>query len=144
MKRVIVALLAIFGLALSGCSSTSTVGNGKIDPVEEATIRLAIGTAMSAYPAAVEPAYLVSSALLVALGEQQSGALTDLIDVVIANEVSKLNLDPVTTQSFNDLVILIKAKIQELLNTEKIEASNTYIVVKDLIKIVNEAAVARR
>ena len=146
VAMILTTIISMFVLTGCGSSTSSTLGNGKIDPVEKATLNVAIGAAMSAYPAAIEPAYIVSGALLVALGgdNAEMASITTVVDNVIAEQVNKLDMDKATKASFNDLVALIRIKVESILLTEKIESTNTYVVVKDLVKIINEAAAARR
>ena len=141
MKKWIAAFLLCL---LTACSAqNNTIGNGKLDPVEAAALKVGIGVALNAKPELIAPVKVVSGALLVALNGSVSASLTDVIDLVIAAEVEKLNLDPLTKASFMEFVALAKANIQTTISTEKIEASNTYIVVYEFIKLINESATLR-
>ena len=67
---LIIAMFAVLGVNLmAGCSpqGDSTLGNGKVDLVEAATIRVAVGMAFTARPDTVVPAYRVATGLLVVL-----------------------------------------------------------------------------
>ena len=146
MKSILIIPLLL--LLLSACSNSkpNTIGNGVVDPVEEATLRLSISLAFDSYPVAVEPAYIVSSVLLSKLNdtEMDDAALLNTVDVVVKDKTEELNLKNSDKAAFNLLIIIVKEKIKELINVEKIPESQRVIVIKDLIKIVNEVAKARR
>jgi len=142
-------LLALLFLALAvtfnACQGgKTTVGNGTVDAVEAATIRVAVGLALSAKPEAVAPAYAVSTALL-AIIDKDAGttALADTIKDAITKETARLDLDPVTAASFGDLVALVEAEIRARLAAADISASARMVVIRDVIAIVQEAAAAR-
>lgn len=138
-----VFLLMAVVLGLAGCNGT-TIGNGKIDPVEAATIRVAVGAAMSAKPSAIPPAYAVSTALLALTDPEQGKFVTvALIKDAIAKETAKLKLDPYTAASFGDLVGIIETKLAERLQQADIHPSERVIVIRAVIAIVAEAAAAR-
>ena len=90
MKSILIIPLLL--LLLSACSSSkpNTIGNGVVDPVEEATLRLSISLAFDSYPVAVEPAYIVSSVLLSNINdtEMDDAALQPTSNTGI-NEVAK-------------------------------------------------------
>jgi len=139
MKHL-VALLAL--LILTGCAGTAKVQDGKLDPVEAATIRVAVGAAMSAYPKAIPASYAVSTALLVGLsGDYVS--LAPAVDLIIEREVAQLNLDAPTKASFNDLVALIRARLMQQLQIEGVDAAGQKVMVRELVLIVQESAKAR-
>ena len=146
MKSILIIPLLL--LLLSACSSSkpNTIGNGVVDPVEEATLRLSISLAFDSYPVAVEPAYIVSSVLLSKLNdtEMNNAALLNTVDAIIKDKTEELNLKNSDKAAFNLLIIIVKEKIKELINVEKIPESQRVVVIKDLIKIVNETAKARR
>lgn len=146
MKSILIIPLLL--LLLSACSSSkpNTIGNGVVDPIEEATLRLSISLAFDSYPVAVEPAYIVSSVLLSKLNdtEMDDAALLNTVDVVVKDKTEELNLKNSDKATFNLLIIIVKEKIKELINVEKIPESQRVVVIKDLIKIVNEVAKARR
>ena len=146
MKSILIIPLLL--LLLSACSSPkpNTIGNGVVDPVEEATLRLSISLAFDSYPVAVEPAYIVSSVLLSKLNdtEMNNAALLNTVDAVVKDKTKELNLKDSDKAAFNLLIIIVKERIKELINVEKIPESQRVFVIKDLIKIVNEVAKARR
>ena len=146
MKSILIIPLLL--LLLSACSSSkpNTIGNGVVDPVEEATLRLSISLAFDSYPVAVEPAYIVSSVLLSKLNdtEMDDAVLINIVDAVVKDKTEELNLKNSDKAAFNLLIIIVKEKIKELINVEKIQESQRVVVIKDLIKIVNEVAKARR
>ena len=139
MKSILIIPLLL--LLLSACSSSkpNTIGNGVVDPIEEATLRLSISLAFDSYPVAVEPAYIVSSVLLSKLNdtEMDDAALLNTVDVVVKDKTKELNLKNSDKAAFNLLIIIVKEKIKELINIEKIPESQRVVVIKDLIKIVN-------
>ena len=146
MKSILIIPLLL--LLLSACSSSkpNTIGNGVVDPVEEATLRLSISLAFDSYPVAVEPAYIVSSVLLSKLNdtEMDDAVLLNTVDAVVKDKTEELNLKNSDKAAFNLLIIIVKEKIKEIINVEKIQESQRVVVIKDLTKIVNEVAKARR
>ena len=146
MKSILIIPLLL--LLLSACSSSkpNTIGDGVVDPVEEATLRLSISLAFDSYPVAVEPAYIVSSVLLSKLNdtEMDDAALLNTVDAVVKDKTKELNLKNSDKAAFNLLIIIVKERIKEIINVEKISESQRVVVIKDLIKIVNEVAKARR
>ena len=146
MKSILIIPLLL--LLLSACSNSkpNTIGNGVFDPIEEATLRLSISLAFDSYPVAVEPAYIVSSVLLSKLNdtEMDDAVLLNTVDAVVKDKTKELNLKNSDKAAFNLLIIIVKEKIKELINVEKIPESQRVVVIKDLIKIVNEVAKARR
>lgn len=146
MKSILIIPLLLLLLLACSSSKPNTIGNGVVDPVEEATLRLSISLAFDSYPVAVEPAYIVSSVLLSKLNdtEMNNAALLNTVDVIVKDKTKELNLKDSDKAAFNLLVIIVKEKIKELINVEKIPESQRVVVIKDLIKIVNETAKARR
>lgn len=135
------------GLLLSlaacfGSKGSSTLGNGQVDAVEAATLRVAVGLAMTARPDTVAPAHAVGTALLAVLADDSQPVPTSAIEQTIIAKMVELNLDPASQQSFNDLILLIKAKIIEQLAMAT-QGTNRIVVVRDIIKIVRETATAR-
>ena len=146
MKSILIIPLLLLLLSACSCSKPNTIGNGIVDPVEEATLRLSISLAFDSYPVAVEPAYIVSSVLLSKLNdtEMDDAVLLNTVDAVVKDKTKELNLKNSDKAAFNLLIIIVKEKIKELINVEKIPESQRVVVIKDLIKIVNEVAKARR
>ena len=148
MKKNLIVMLLIVGLfvplfsACTGPDGTTTLGNGKVDPVEAASLRVAVGLAFTARPDAIAPAYAVSTAILAVLPDGASAVPVSEIDNVIADQTAKLKLDPVTLQSFNDLVALAKAQITEQLGSQT-PTSQAVVVVRDVVTIIQQTAAAR-
>lgn len=149
MSRFLAVMLAVIclGVSLVGCIESgdgingTTIGDGKVDAVEAAEIRLAVGLAFAGHPEIVAPTYGIATAILAATGDQ--GAVdAAVIDGVIGREVAKLGLDPVTLQSFNDLVALAKAKIMAHL-PDQADRTGRLVVVRDVVEIIRQAAAAR-
>lgn len=141
--RGLMATLFI-GLIVSifiGCTGKSNVGDGKIDAVEEAEIRVAVGLVLSAKPELVPVAALVTSKLLDVMSDDYLSALS-IVDIVIASETETLKLTPEEKISFNDLVVLVKAKILSQVG-EGTGDNSRLVMVKQVIRIVNESANAR-
>lgn len=146
MKSILIIPLLLLLLSACSTSKPNTIGNGVVDPIEEATLRLSISLAFDSYPVAVEPAYIVSSVLLSKLNdtEMDDAALLNTVDVVVKDKTKELNLKNSDKAAFNLLIIIVKERIKEVINVEKIPESQRVVVIKDLIKIVNEVAKARR
>lgn len=146
MKSILIIPLLLLLLSACSTSKPNTIGNGVVDPVEEATLRLSISLAFDSYPVAVEPAYIVSSVLLSKLNdtEMDDAVLINIVDAVVKDKTKELNLKNSDKAAFNLLIIIVKEKIKEIINVEKIPESQRVVVIKDLIKIVNEVAKARR
>ena len=146
MKSILIIPLLLLLLSACSTSKPNTIGNGVVDPVEEATLRLSISLAFDSYPVAVEPAYIVSSVLLSNLNdtEMDDAALLNTVDAVVKDKTKELNLKNSDKATFNLLIIIVKERIKEIINVEKIPESQRVVVIKDLIKIVNETAKARR
>ena len=146
MKKLIIGLVMCVFLALQGCATdgTSTIGDGKIDPVEAAVIQLSVGASMAAYPKTVIPAFEVTSALL-ALRDDNTIEIIELssLDSALTIETAKLNLDPLTLQSFNDLVEVVKASIAQKLDVQGILPDEKLVVAWKVVEIVNATAKAR-
>ena len=140
LLKLIVALLVSLMLFI-GCSGKTNIGDGKIDTVEEAEIRIAVGLILSSRPETVPMAYLVSEKLLQIMSDDYISTL-DAVDIIVAREVKQIKFTPEETASFNDLLILVKAKISEQVNTTTVDGARL-IMVKQVIKIVNESSKAR-
>ena len=123
MKSILI--IPILLLLLSACSTSkpNTIGNGVVDP-----------------------AYIVSSVLLSNINdtEMDDAALLNTVDAVVKDKTKELDLKNSDKAAFNLLIIIVKENIKELINVEKIPESQRVVVIKDLIKIVNEVAKARR
>jgi len=135
-------LLLVLLAACFANKGTSALGNGQMDAVEAATLRVAVGLAFTARPDTALPAYTAATAVLAALGEGGESVPASIIDHVIADKLNALNLDPATRASFNDLALLIKARIVEQLGTGSTGPQKA-VVVRDIVEIVRETAAAR-
>jgi len=136
MKFLSIALLCL----VMGCSTVAV--NGDLDPVETATIRVAVGLAMTAEPKTVIPAYAISTALLAIMDGSETSTL-DILDKAVYEEIEKLDLTDLEKASFMDLVALVKARIAQQLNLPDIDAAQKLVIVKSIIQIVRDAAAAR-
>nr|WP_321466768.1 hypothetical protein [uncultured Desulfobulbus sp.] len=128
-----------------GCSENgSTLGNGQVDQVEAATIRVAVGLALTARPDTAAPAYAASTAILALLDEGTGeSALAATIDTALTAKLDELHLDAATKQSMVDLSLLIKAQILEQLGAANIGASAKKVLVRQVVAIVQQTAGAR-
>lgn len=143
---LIALVLAVLIAFACGCSQQgeSTIGNGKVDLVEAATIRVAVGLAFSARPDTVEPAYRVATGLLVVLdAEADKTALAKTIQVALAEETKKLHLDAATAASFADLVALIEAQIMRKAQRLTGDHITKAVILRDVLTIVRDTAAAR-
>ena len=153
MKRfhIIFTLLfvAFFAIGLTACNEAgtgkSTLGNGKVDPIEAAALRVVVGMAFTARPDTIIPAHAVSTAILATMDAGSgTGAAVPLsaIDGVIAEQTAKLHLDPASLQSFNDLVLLVKAQVAQQLGANA-DIAQTLVVAHDVVLVVQQTAAAR-
>lgn len=144
---LIIALLCLLAMAvLFGCGKQqgATVGDGRVDQVEAATIQVAVGLAMTARPDTVAPAYAVSTAILAVLdADNGETALAAAIDTALAEKVDDLHLDAPTKASVQDLALLVKAQIMEQLSSANLPASEKRVVVRDVVAIVQQTAAIR-
>jgi hypothetical protein len=139
MKKFLVAI-AILSMLISGCAGdgTGTVGNGKIDAVEAATIQLAVGVIMNAHPEVVPIANIVSTELLEFI-DGDSSTTVSMVDAFLVKKVDNLNLDVYAKASFMELVTLVKAEIANRIG--KVEyTGKEMVIVSDFLKIVQSAA----
>lgn len=144
---LIIAMFFVAALAvMAGCSpqGDSTLGNGKVDLVEAATIRVAVGMAFTARPDTVVPAYRVATGLLVVLdADADKTALAKTIKTALAEETAKLHLDAATASAFTDLVGLIEAQLLQQLNAPEVSTSQKAVILRDVLTIVRDAAADR-
>lgn len=136
-------------LTASSCSNGTgiggtSIGDGKVDAVEAAELRVAVGLSFNARPDLIAPSYAVSTAILTGMMlTDKSISTIPQIDEIIAKETAKLKLDPLTQQSFNDLIALIKVKVVEQMGTVKIPDSNKMVVIHDIVFIIQQTSAAR-
>lgn len=143
MMKFLSVLLLVIAISFLGCQTTGTdsgIGDGKVDAVETAVIRLAVGGAMTSMPETVVPAYAVSKALLVAMDGDNPIKLS-LLSKAVEKKVDGLDLTVYEKQSVMDLVELVKAQIMDRIGG--LDAGDRIVVVKAVIQIVHDAAGAR-
>jgi len=143
MKKFIVGLAILAALSTQGCANSNFMTDTNIDPVEAATIQLSVGAAMAAYPKTVVPAFQVSSALLAVKNSDTNLVALSFLDDELAKETAKLNLDPLTLQSFNDLILLVRVSINNKLSDSNIPENEKLVMVWKVVEIVNATAKAR-
>lgn len=136
-------VLCVFMFSLSACTQTgtSTIGNGKIDTLEMATIQIAVGLAMNQKPETVIPSYLVTNELL-ALDANKVASFDDY-NLIVQKQIDSLNLDPMTKASALDLYMVVKEIIVSTLNKQGISEDQKYIVMMDIVKVINKSAKIR-
>jgi hypothetical protein len=132
-------VLIAFAAMVAGCVSTN-VGDGQVDAVEAATIRVAVGVSMSARPETVVPAYAVTKALLAVMDGTEAVKLKDL-ESVMNDQVEDLGLTPMEKAAVMDLAGLVKVNIEARL--ADIAPDMKLVVVRSVIEIVHETAAYR-
>lgn len=145
-KQITFVIVCIFMMTCGfQCTSnnTASIGDGKVDEVESATIRVAVGMTFTAKPELVPIAYGVSTALLDMIGTNTISTTTDMLSFAVDAQLNKLNLDAATKASFNDLVNLIKVKIKAQIKDVPVDQNEKIIVIRDIVKIIQETALAR-
>lgn len=143
MKKLCVAVMLSIAVLLNACAGgQSTIGNGKVDLVEAATIQVAVGLAFSAKPQTIVPAYAVSTALLKIMSKDQEKVIPSMIKDMVKLEIDKLKLDALTKASMLDLYQLIEAEVKSKIDLQ-IDASNKMIIIQQLVQIVHDSAEAR-
>jgi hypothetical protein len=147
LKMLLAGVFLSLTLALTSCAPNggTTLGDGQVDPVEAAVIQLSVGATMAAYPKTIVPAFQVTSAML-AMKTGSTSSIVELsgLDEILKAETAKLNLDPITLQSFNDLIVLVKASLNQQLANQGIALDDEKLVVAwKVVEIVNATAKAR-
>lgn len=143
MKKLCVAVMLSIAVLLNACAGgQSTIGNGKVDLVEAATIQVAVGLAFSAKPQTIVPAYAVSTALLKIMSKDQEKVIPSMIKDMVKLEIDKLKLDALTKASMLDLYQLIEAEVKSKIDLQ-VDASNKMIIIQQLVQIVHDSAEAR-
>ena len=143
MKKLLLLLFLIVTLFGCGCKDgKTTIGDGKVDMVEASTIRVAVGLAFAAKPNTVVPAYAISTALLQMTESDTEKVSPIFIEQALNSEIGKLNLDPLTVQSVNDLIVLIRAQIIDQIGVNN-DVQAKVIVIRQVIQIVHDSAGAR-
>ena len=141
MKKIIFILL--LALAMTGCAMTQNLGDGKVDEVEASVIRVAVGGALAAYPAAIAPAYAVSTAVLQFMDGSEAVDLS-MLESKAGDEINKLQLTDLEKQSAIDLLGVVKANIKaELTKAGITDPDAKLVVVKTVLEIIKESAKAR-
>lgn len=144
-KKILMFLSLILSFALFGCigcSENCTIGDGQVDEVESAVIKVAVGAALTAMPETVAPAYAVSTGLLTLLDGSEATTLGE-IDAALSEKLDELKITESEKQSVLDLVGLVKAKI--VMETEKtgIAENEKIVVVKTIVGIVQSTSASR-
>ena len=150
MKKLLsVVMILLLLVSLTSCTGTTgtssvvgNIGDGKVDEVEAASINLVVGAFLFANPKLIKPTYDVSSVLLAVI-DNKTITTVALLDGFLNSEVDKLNFDKVTTQSFKDLVKLVKAKMVQDLTISNIPESQKLVIVREVVSIVQQAAYVR-
>ncbi|EMS79205.1 hypothetical protein [Desulfotignum phosphitoxidans] len=138
---VMLVFMLVACLMAAGCAGTTArVGDGQVDAVETATIRLAVGAAMSVKPETIVPAYAVTKALLAVMDGTEAVQVKDL-EKVLVEQIEVLNLTPLEQQSMADLVGLIRANIEARISG--LAPGLQLVVVRAVVEIVHDAASAR-
>jgi len=146
MKNLFLTLI-IFMFSLTSCNQIniqSTIGNGKLDPIEKATIQLAVGIAMNEKPDSIIPAYMVTNELIALNNNTNNSVFTlEEYNLFVRKQVDSLDFDQMTKQSAIDLYVLVKEIIIGTLKSEGISEDQKYIIVMDIVKIINQSAKGR-
>lgn len=150
MKKLLsVVMILLLLVSLTSCTGTTgtssvvgNIGDGKVDEVEAASINLVVGAFLFANPKLIKPTYDVSSVLLAVI-DNKTITTVALLDGFLNSEVDKLNFDKVTTQSFKDLVKLVKARMVQDLTISNIPESQKLVIVREVVSIVQQAAYVR-
>lgn len=126
----------VMGLAMlmAGC----TLGNGVIDPVENAVIRVAVGTVLAKHPELIAPAYAVSTGMKVLIGNTEKQESLSLLEQELMLQLSELDLSLEEQIAAETLIGLLK---EELTKYESDEEKR--VVLRQLVYIVNETARCR-
>lgn len=143
MSKFLVAVMLSFAVMLNACAGgKTTLGNGKVDLVEAATIQVAVGLAFSAKPQTIVPAYAVSTALLKIMSNDTEKVIPSMLKSIVGDEIGKLKLDQLTTLAMIDLINLIETEIKSKLDLQT-EDSNKMIIIKQVIQIIHDSAETR-
>jgi len=126
-------------LMVTGCV-TKNIGDGQVDAVEAATIRVAVGVSMSARPETVVPAYAVTKTLLAVMDGPEAVPLKDL-EAAMIERVEALDLSPMEQAAVLDLAALVKVNIEACLSG--LAPDLQLVVVRSVIEIVHETAAYR-
>lgn len=140
-RTMILTLLALATLILAACES-STIGNGQVDPIEEAALRMAVGVALDHHPEAALPAYLVADGLLLVLDPERQATAGEL-DTALAAELQRLDLDPAALASFLALAALIRLQVIATLKQEQIAPDKRVVILRQLVEVVRQTAASR-
>lgn len=139
MKSAFAVLSILFILLANGCKeNVTTIGNGKVDVIEAATIQVAVDLALTSHPEAVEPAYKVSSELLKVLSSE--AVIPSMLGSVLDKELGKLQLDPQTLVILSSLIETIESGIKAEIGTSS--NASKILVIRQVVQIVNNTAQA--
>jgi hypothetical protein len=143
MKKIVSILMMVMMLIVSSCANNqTTIRNGKVDPVEAATIQIAVGVAFAANPKTIVPAYAVTTALLKIMSNNNEEVVPSMVKDMIFKEIDKLKLDKLTLLSMHDLISLVEAEIKMKVDAQYGDA-NKLVVIKQVVKIIHDTAEAR-
>ena len=138
-----IILATLIALLFSGCQSTGgNIGDGRVDAVEAAAIRVAVGAVMTASPEVIAPAYAVSSILIRRLDGSEIATLDDM-SAALKNATDELGLIGAERASFLELAGLVRAKIISDLNLPDMDAGQKLVVIRSVVEIVQAAAAMR-
>ncbi|WP_024333114.1 hypothetical protein [Desulfotignum balticum] len=132
-------VLMAFIMMVTGCAGKN-LGDGQVDQVEAATIRLAVGSAMAAMPESVVPAYAVTKTLLAVMDGPEAVQVADL-ETALDEKIADLNLTALERQSVTDLAALVRANIQA--HISGIGEARQMVMIRAVIEIVHESSAAR-
>lgn len=136
---LVLALVAVAAMLATGCAGKS-VGDGQVDAVEAATIRVAVGMSMSTRPETVVPAYAVTKTLLAVMDGPEAVQLKDLESAMV-ERVEALDLTPMEKAAVMDLAALVKVNIEARLSG--LAPDLQLVVVRSVIEIVHDTAAVR-
>ncbi len=143
MKNLVTVLMLSTMLILNASAGgQSTIGNGKVDLVEAATIQVAVGLAFSAKPQTVVPAYAVTTALLKIMSNDTEQVQPSMIKILVVKELEKLKLDKLTMLSMIDLMNLVEAEIKTKIDIQ-VQDSNKMVIIKQVIQIIHDSSEVR-
>jgi hypothetical protein len=137
---LILAVLAAASLLMTAGCAGKNLGDGQVDAVEAATIRVAVGMSMSTRPETVVPAYAVTKTLLAVMDGPEAVPLKDL-EAAMNDRIDALDLTPMEKAAVMDLAALVKVNIEARLSG--LAPDLKLVVVRSVIEIVHETAAYR-
>lgn len=137
MGRLLVCLV-LFVFFSVGCTPTGIIGNigdGKVDPIERAIIRISVAGVLARHPELVTPAYAISTGLKVLFGNTKEQMSLSLLEQDLKRRLGEMDLSPEEQRAAEELILLVK---EEILKYESDE--DRRVVLYQLIQIVNDSA----